>query len=143
MHIRNMETQDMESLAALYYQFWNTPSNVEKMSEKFLDLQSNDAYILLCAVEDERVVGSVTGTVCEELFGECLPFLLVENMIVDKNFRRRGVGKALFSELEQRAKKNGCRQIILVTESDREDARGFYTSLGFHPTKNAGFKKKI
>ena len=143
MHIRNMHAQDMEALAALYYQFWNTPSNAEKMRAKFLSLQSDSAYIFLCAVEDERVVGSVTGTVCEELYGECLPFLLVENMIVDKNFRRRGVGKTLFNELEQRAKEKGCRQIILVTESDREDARGFYASLGFHPTKNAGFKKKI
>ena len=111
------------------------------MKNKFFELQQNDAYILLCAVEKDNIAGSVMGIICEELYGDCQPFLLLENMIVDSAYRKKGIGKALFVELEKRAKSKGCRQIILVTETNRKDACAFYESLGFHPTANKGYKK--
>ena len=144
--IRDLQAGDIEPLAELHRQFWNESADMhdtQKMREVFDRLRDNDAYILLCAVEGDRLAGSVMGIVCDELFGDCRPFLLVENMVVDRAQRRKGVGKALFAQLEARAKAKGCRQIILVTESDREDACGFYPSIGFHPTANKGFKKKL
>ncbi|MCL2576534.1 MAG: GNAT family N-acetyltransferase [Defluviitaleaceae bacterium] len=143
MTIRDMEIYDLDFLSELYFQFWGEKSNVVKVRKKFSQLQENPAYILLCAVEDDRLVGSVMGVICEELYGECQPFLVVENMIVDSSCRKKGIGKLLFAELEKQAKKRECSQILLVTESNREDACGFYESLGFHPTANKGYKKKI
>jgi ribosomal protein S18 acetylase RimI-like enzyme len=143
MIIREMQIEDVKPLSALYYQFWNEGSDIVKMKDKFTQLQHNDAYILLCAFESEKLVGSVMGIVCEELYGECKPFLVVENMIVDNNFRRKGIGKALFTELEKRAKTRLCTQIILVTETNRENACRLYESVGFHTTANKGYKKKI
>jgi len=141
--IRNLQIEDMESLSKLYFHFWQENSDIQKMKQKFVKLQSNAAYILICAIEDEKLVGSIMGVVCEELYGDCKPFLLLENMVVDSTCRNKGIGKALYTELEQRAKSKGCTQIILVTETVREDACGFYESLGFHPTANKGYKKKI
>jgi len=143
MIIRDLVMEDIEPLFYLYSQFWNETSNVQKMMGKFSQLQNNDAYILLCAEEDEKPVGSIMGIVCEELYGDCNPFLVVENMVVDKDYRRMGVGKALFIELEKRAKARDCTQVILVTETDRKGACSFYESLGFHPTANKGYKKKL
>lgn len=133
----------MEFLSGLYSQFWDVKSNVVKMREKFLQIKGNQAYIFLCATIDSAVVGTVTGVVCEDLYGECRPFLVLENMVVDKNFRKCGVGRALFAELESRAEAAGCARIMLVTDSNREAAHRFYESLGFHPTNNKGYKKKI
>lgn len=143
MTIRNLKLEDMESLSKLYYQFWNEDSDIQKMKNKFIELQNSGAYILLCAVEKERLVGSVMGIICEELYGDCKPFLVVEDMVVDNNYRKKGIGKMLFEELERRAKLKGCAQVILVTETEREDACGFYESMGFHPTANKGYKKKL
>jgi Acetyltransferases len=143
MMIRNLEIGDMESLSKLYYQFWNEDSDVIKMKNKFSDLQNNDAYIFLCAVEGNLLVGSVMGVVCEELYGNCRPFLVVENMIVDSNYRKRGIGKMLLEELEKQAKIKECSQIILVTDTEREAACRLYESMGFHPTFNKGYKKKL
>ncbi|MCL2856448.1 MAG: GNAT family N-acetyltransferase [Oscillospiraceae bacterium] len=143
MTIRDLQTQDIPALAELYRQFWGDDSDVAKMKNKFAELRARNDYILLCAIEEDNVCGSVMGIVCEELYGDCLPFLLLENMVVDGTSRREGVGKALLARLEELAKSKGCRQIILVTESDRDDARGFYAAVGFHPTANAGFKKKL
>ncbi len=47
-------------------------------------------HILLAAEDGGRLVGSVMGVVCEELYGDGRPFLVVENLIVDKEQRRKG-----------------------------------------------------
>jgi GNAT superfamily N-acetyltransferase len=138
-----MMIDDIPQLAELYKQFWGEDSDIDKMKIKFIKLQKSDTHILLSAVEQNQLIGSVTGIVCEELYGDCRPFLVVEDMVVDKNKRKQGVGKALFSELERLAKNKNCTQIILVTESDRIDACSFYESMGFHPTANKGYKKKL
>ena len=143
MIIRDMRQEDIEALSKLYYQFWGEQSDIQKMQDKFAKLQYNESYILLCAVENDKLIGSVMGIVCEELYGECEPFLLLENMVVDNDYRQKGIGRALFAELEMRAKASGCTQIILVTEVDRKDACVFYESMGFHKTAHRGFKKKL
>ncbi|MCL1862595.1 MAG: GNAT family N-acetyltransferase [Defluviitaleaceae bacterium] len=143
MIIRDMETSDMEALSELYSIYWGEKSNVTNMKETLTRFKQNPAYIFLCACEDDKLVGSVSGIVCGDLYGDCYPFLVAENMAVDKNFQRRGVGQALFSELEKRAKSLGCSQVLLVTESERDDACKFYESIGFDPDAKRGFKKKI
>lgn len=143
MIIRKMVIEDIPKLAMLYKQFWNENSNVEKMQKQFEKLQHNDTHILLCAIDQSHLIGSVMGIICEELYGDCRPFLVLENMIVDKNCRKKGIGKALLLELENIARERNCTQIILVTETDRLDACGFYESMGFNPSANRGYKKKL
>jgi len=143
MKIRAMQAADLQTLARLYRQFWGEASDLHAMEQKFRALRDNEAYILLCAEEDGQVIGSVMGVVCEELYGDCKPFLVLENMIVDQTLRQKGVGRRLFEELEHRALEKNCVQMILVTEQERADACAFYESLGFHPTHNKGYKKKL
>lgn len=141
--IRSLASEDLPQLAELYAQFWNEASDVDKMRESFARLQLREEYILLCAVEEDRLAGSVMGVVCQELYGQCMPFLVIENMVVDRTQRKKGLGKALLLELERRAREMGCTQMILVTETDRQDACAFYEASGFHPTANKGYKKKL
>ena len=143
MEIRDLTVDDMEGLAQLYRQFWGEDSDVPKMKDSFHAMQGDGAYILLGAQDGDKLVGSVMGVVCRELYGDCAPFLVVEDMIVDERQRKRGIGRLLFEELETRARLRGCTQIILVTDAGRKDARRFYESLGFHPTANKGYKKKL
>ena len=82
MLIRPMISEDIPALAELYRQYWSEPSDVTKMHELFQKLLARDDYLLLSAVEENKLVGSVMGIVCEELYGDCRPFLLVEDLIV-------------------------------------------------------------
>ncbi len=143
MIIRKMIIEDIPELAMLYKQFWNEDSCIENMQEHFKIMEHNDTHILLSAVEGNHLIGSVMGIVCEELYGDCRPFLVIENMIVGKNHRKQGIGGALFKEIERAAREKNCTKIILVTESDRFDACSFYESLGFNPTGSKGYKKKL
>lgn len=142
MIIREMTKDDIPQLAELYKQFWNEESCIDTMYIKFQKFTENGSHILLSAVESEQLIGSVMGVICEELYGDCKPFLVLENMIVDKKHRNKGVGTALIAELERRIAEK-CTQIILVTENNRIDACNFYESVGFRPDTYKGFKKKL
>ena len=141
MKIRGLKTEDLDGLAKLYRQFWNENSDLPAMERLFAKLQNDKGYILLVAEQNKRIVGSVMGIVCEELYKDCAPFLVVENMIVDGECHKKGIGTALLTELEKRARAKNCRQAILVTETARKDACAFYGSLGYN--RGAGFKKKL
>jgi ribosomal protein S18 acetylase RimI-like enzyme len=143
MQITELTEQDLESLAGLYRQFWNEESDVRKMRDTFRHLAGNPDYIFLGAKRDGQLVGSVMGIVCEELYGQCQPFMVVEDVVVDEGHQRQGIGSQLMRELEQRAKERGCGYIIFVTEQDRTTAHRFYESLGYCPDKYRGFKKRL
>lgn len=143
MMIREMTADDIPELEQLYKQFWNEESSLEIMSSQFNKLHKKDSHILLSAIEHNKLIGSVMGVICEELYGDCKPFLVLENMIVDKNQRNKRVGKALISELEKIANEKGCSQMIFVTERNRIDAVKFYESAGYHSQTHIGFKKKL
>lgn len=114
MKIRNLEYKDLESLGLLYFQFWGDKSELEKMQEKYKELENNDNYIFLAAEFDGRLAGSVMGIVCSELYGDCRPFMVLEDLIVDKNFRKKGIGKALVRKLEEEAEKETAARLFLL-----------------------------
>ena len=142
MKIRKLEKNDMKRLAGLYEQFWHETSDVSKMEAQFDVLERENSHIILGAEEEGVLIGSVMGVICKELYGDCRPFLVIENMIVDGAGRRKGVGSALLSEMEKQAKERHCTQMILVTEIERSDACGFYEAFGFQKN-NKGYKKKL
>jgi len=143
MEIRKLTENDLVSLAVLYKQFWGEESSLEKMRATFQRLKRNSSYILLVADEQNNLVGSVMGIICEELYGDCKPFMVVEDVIVDKHQRRLGIASSLMGELERCAAKHNCNYIIFVTESERAEAHRFYESLGYKSDAYKGFKKRL
>ena len=143
MIIRKMIKDDIPDLARLYKLFWNEESSILKMQGLFDDLRDNADYIILSAVENNKIIGSIMGIICYELYGECRPFMVIEDFIVDSKHRRKGIGKSLFLEIEKYAAKNECSYLLLVTENNRQDAINFYTKMGFNPNKYRGFKKTL
>lgn len=138
-----MIVDDIPQLAQLYKQFWNEESCVESMCKNFEHFHETGSHILISAIENNQLIGSVMGIICGELYGDCKPFMVLENMIVDKDYRNKGVGKALISELEKKASYKNCTQIILITDTDRINAREFYKIVGYNPDSHQGYKKKL
>jgi ribosomal protein S18 acetylase RimI-like enzyme len=143
MKIERLTEYDLAPLAELFRQFWGEKSSPEKMRSTFSRLATNPAYILLAAKQNDLLVGFAMGIICEELYGNCKPFMVIEDVIVDKNQRGNGVGSALMRELEKCAIDHDCFQIIFVTEANRTEALGFYRSLGYEFEPYKGFKKRL
>ena len=101
MEIGRLTDDDLAALAGLYKQFWGQDSCLERMRETFGRLKGDPRYIFLAVRSESRLIGSVMGIVCEELYGDCVPFMVVEDVIVDTDLRRQGIGSALLCELEK------------------------------------------
>jgi len=57
-------------------------------------------------------------------------YMYVENVFVNENSRRLGVGVALMQEAKVVCEKNGCNNMKWEVESDNETAIAFYRKLG-------------
>lgn len=54
----------------------------------------------------------------------------IDDIFVRKEYRRKGVAKALFAQLERRAKAQGAERMDLMVWDFNETALEFYKSLG-------------
>jgi len=83
---------------------------------------------------DGRVVGMVSllYSVSTALGGKVA---ILEDMVVDKAFRGRGLGKELLHEAIAFAKRRDCLRLTLLTDFDNEAAIKFYKSAGFSLSK--------
>ena len=119
--VRRMKIEDVASIARLYEHFRREPSDVAAMRRTASRVLSDDRQTVLCAVVDGRVVGTVSGAVCDDLYGNCDPFLVMENVIVDPQYRKRGIGRSLVTALEAFGREHGCRHIHFITGAHRSD----------------------
>jgi GNAT superfamily N-acetyltransferase len=129
MQVTALTEQDLPDLARLYKQFRGEESSPADMSITFHSLESDTNYFLLGVREEGRLVGSVMGILCRELYGRCR--------------RCRRVGSKLMEAVEQEALRFDCSYIMLVTDANRTDALGFYEHLGYHPDRYRACKKYL
>jgi phosphoglycolate phosphatase len=142
MRVTDITAEQLPALAGLYAVLSHLPEDVARMSGIFDRMAANPDYHLLGATLGEgRLVGTLLGVVCLDLVGPCRPFMVVENVVVAARYRRHGVGRRLFQEIERRARARDCFYLMLVSGPGREDARAFYSAQGYF--ESAGFKKRL
>ncbi len=113
------------------------------MKQRFDAMELSNSHVLLCAEQNNKIIGTIMGNICPDFYGTCDPFMVMENLITHPDSRHSGVGSKLLAELEQIGKKRKCTQIIFITERDRLDAIGFYETQGYDSTTHVGFKKGL
>jgi len=144
MTINFLKPEDLQGLKELYEDgFEGSKTDLKRMLETFGIIKDNPNYNILCAKEDGKIVGSVTGIANYELFGDCQPFMVVENVAVLNQYRRRGIAKQLMVKLEERAAQQNCSMIIFVSSAHRAGAHKLYESLGFGEDKVNGYRKRL
>lgn len=113
----------------------------EKMGRLVEKINADPEKYLLAAVDEETGVlcGSLLGVVFEDICDTGRPILLIENVAVLPEYQGKGVGRAMFEEIEGWGKEHDCHYEILVSGLQRIGAHKFYNALGFEEVK--GFKK--
>ncbi len=61
--------------------------------------------------------------------------LTQEDLVVDKDFRRRGIAKRLFAFMEEEARKRGAKRLDLMVWEFNREALKFYESFGMKPQR--------
>ncbi|NIK69494.1 GNAT family N-acetyltransferase [Paenibacillus sp. BK720] len=140
--IREAGTRDLRDLAKLFEVLMEVRSNIEAMGRMLATVTEDPQYFLAAACDGDQVIGTAMGIECYDLVGNCRPFLVVENVVVNPDYRGRGVGKMLMKRLEQFAEERECSYIIFVSSGYREKAHQFYRALGYS-SDHQGFKKQL
>jgi GNAT superfamily N-acetyltransferase len=142
--INKLESNDLNGLKHLYEDaFEGSLTDINKMIDTYNKIKDDPQYIILCAKTDGIVVGSVLGIFCSELFGQCNPFMVLEDVAVLKNYRRQGIAKQLLQSIESYAKTMNCSMILFVSSEHRTGAHQLYESLGYGLDKVNGYRKRL
>jgi GNAT superfamily N-acetyltransferase len=106
----------------------STLADYEKVFEQ-IDRDSNH-HLLVVEVEGD-VVGSGDLLIVPNLSHRGLPWAVIENVIVDKSIRLKGIGRELVQHMIDMAKRSRCYKIGLSSSKKRPAAHRLYESLGF------------
>lgn len=68
---------------------------------------------------------------------------MVEDVVVDENFRGKGIGRALMEKLLEEAKRLHLTEILLFSGHHRTSAISLYKSLGFQLKQSGLYTLKI
>jgi len=68
---------------------------------------------------------------------------LLEDMVVDPEWRGKGLGSLLINHAVEFARREGLGRITLLTDRDNEGAQQFYRSKGFLQSEMVVFRKML
>ena len=139
--VRAATLEDAERLADLATQL-GYASTVAQMRERLAALPQDGCHALFVAEKDGFVAGWVhvllLPTLESEMRGE------VAGMVVDKSYRRSGIGRLLMERAEDWTREKGVRLIGLRSNIIRNEAHAFYESLGYSRIKTQyAYRKKL
>jgi GNAT superfamily N-acetyltransferase len=63
----------------------------------------------------------------------CGKYMELDNVVIEKKYRSKGIGEQLFSYMEDKAKNENCAMMALDTYSTNFKAHKFFYSQGFVP----------
>lgn len=130
MEIRRFELKDLDEIFYVLNQLYTGKLKYEKFNEIY-KLKLNDPYsYYIVAIENNKIVGVLTAELQVKLHRENMQ-CFVEDLVVDKEYRNRGIGKSLLQNAIDYAKSNNCDVVELTTYLNNEKAIKFYEANDF------------
>ena len=117
--------------------------NQELLRERIRDMNGKEDRFLMAAEEKGtgRLCGSLMAVIFEDFCSDLRPIMVIENVVSGRRFRRQGVGRAMFSAIEDWGRERQVKYAILCSGLKRKQAHSFYEAIGYSEIK--GFKKYL
>jgi len=137
VEVRPLPARDLTLAMDLIYEF--EMLEVKKLREN--DVRSIYSRIIAAggavfgAYRGSQLVGTCTLNVCANLSWSGRPYGIVENIIVTKDERGKGVGKSLLLFARRMAESKNCYKVALMTKQVDPETVSFYRSAGFSDDK--------
>lgn len=140
--IRECKEGDFEQVLKLLAQLWPEKKLDEKeLQQVFLRGLNSEFQSYVCAVIEENIVGFGSLTIKNSLWQAGL-LGHIDELVVDKEYRGKGIGSKLLEYITNIAKEKSCVRIELDSALDRNQAHKFYEQNGFE-NRAFLFSKKI
>lgn len=126
MHVRAAKAEDVSAMRALAAESPEAAQWAESAYEQIFNLATPQRH---CVVAEQGLVG--VGFVVARELG---PEWEIENVVVAKSSRRKGVGAQLVREILALARASGAKNIFLEVRESNEPAQRLYQACGFEVT---------
>jgi GNAT superfamily N-acetyltransferase len=130
--IRKWKPEDIPAMVRLTFE-WGFETTEEKMTRHLKRVDEVDYADVFVAECDGKAVGRVF--VAEHLTLGSDPFAEIHALVVDQDYRRKGIGKALIDAANKWAADRGFGLMRLRTNAKRPEANVFYPAIGFRLEK--------
>jgi len=134
--IRDAREKDLSAIEQLIAELVETLDDtkgidIKQALENCQNLLSEPNYHFLVAEIDGVVVGFINFTTRKTALHRS-PSGLIDELVLTKNCRRRGIGEQLLSVAIEKCKQLGCYEVEVSTEKVNTKARKFYRRRGFN-----------
>ncbi len=139
MRIRKATRSDLPAIRRLLAQLVDAMDDTEcvdiKITLKTCQRLLNDtrSHFLVATVR-ETPIGFIHFTIRQTVLHRS-PSAMIDELVVTKEYRGKGVGKQLVLATIERCKRLGCCEVEVSTEQTNVKARKFYNKCGFDKTE--------
>ena len=139
--IREITDNDFDGLFRLYMQLHDNPfpeRNAQVLSVWKQILKDNNHHIIV-AEEAGQIVSSCVCVILPNLTHEQRPYALIENVVTDAAFRKKGFATACLNYAKELAIKENCYKMMLLTGSKNPATLHFYEQAGYNQNDKTAF----
>jgi len=133
--IRSARLEDYKNIISLYNGFVGSERYSKFDNDSFEKVLKSPNNFIFVAEDEEKLIGFATFSV-RIVVRYPRPIAEIDELFVLSEYRKQGVGKLLFIEIEKKAKELNCYRIFIETHYDHKVAHKFYEALGY---KNYGY----
>lgn len=139
--VREVQYKDFTGLMELYTQLHNNPMpNRTEWIEKIWNTVIEDVnHHIIIAEEEEKIVASCVCVIVPNLTHKQRPYALVENVITDAGYRKRGLASSCLDYAKQIAQRENCYKMMLLTGAKEESTLRFYEQAGYNKKDKTAF----
>lgn len=139
--IREITEQDFDGLMRLYMQLHDNPfpekdARVLRIWETILH---DGSHHIIVAEEDGQIVSSCVCVIIPNLTHGQRPYALIENVVTDAAYRKRGLATACLNFAKEIALRENCYKLMLMTGSKEQSTLDFYRRAGYSSDDKTAF----
>ena len=133
--IREIEEGDLEKGFLETLDFLRNTSSIDKNKAKEIlkKIKQNPNHIIYVAIDDKKIIGSTTLLIEQKFIHDGGLVGHIEDVVVRKDYERKGIGIKLVTSMLERAKEKNCYKTILDC---KDDVKQFYERIGFKRESN-------
>ncbi len=136
-----LNENDLRECFDLCMRCFDEDSQFTDVEETYQICKNDPHYHFIVGKIQGHIVAYATMTIFYSLFDGKMPNATIWYVCVDSNYRRTGIGKLLFDEIERIDCNNNCQIIYLTCLKDNVSAQKFYNSIGYSGDKEKAFVK--
>jgi predicted N-acetyltransferase YhbS len=132
IYIRPIKESDAAAVKLLSLQLGYQLSNEETI-ENIKEVLSNKDQAAFVACKEELIIGWIH--IFRTVRLESKSFIEIGGLVIDENYRKKGVGKLLVNAASELAREKHVGKIRARCNKKRIEAHQFYRALGFAESK--------